>query len=107
MSEFLNECDSYAPTQISEGRLNWYHFFMVRGTELLRFQGRVSFIVPMSWMGDSFTLGVRKWLMERHTPQTVEAFPQKDDPYDRVFFEAKLSTSIFLEQSTRRVKKSV
>ncbi|MBP8293636.1 MAG: Eco57I restriction-modification methylase domain-containing protein, partial [Caldilineaceae bacterium] len=94
--DFMKESDLYAPGRDSEGRLNWYHFFMMRGTELLRNAGRVGYIVPMSWMGDSFTLGVRKWLIEKHTPQSIDAFPQKDDPHNRVFMEAKLPTSIFI-----------
>ncbi len=96
--DFFNSYPGFGSAQESEGRLNWYHYFMVQGLNLARHAGLCSFIVPMSWMGDSFTVGVRRWMLREHTPLRVEAFPQKDDPRDRVFYEAKLPTSIFVSQ---------
>ncbi len=104
--EYLTNASIFEPAQASGGRLNWYHFFMVLGIRLLKPRGRASFIVPMSWMGDSFTFGVRKWLLSHHVPIVVEAFPQKDNPYERVFFEAKLPTSIFIAEKNN-VSKSI
>jgi len=98
---FLNEVPLYQPAQESGGRLNWYHYFMVLGLELLCPGGQKGLIVPMSWMGDSFTAGVRKWMLEYHTPVVVEAFPQKDDPYQRIFFDAKLPTSVYVAKKNR------
>ncbi len=101
--EFLTAADVFAPASGSGGRLNWYHFFMVIGMDLLSPGGRNGVIVPMAWLGDSFTFGVRKWLLENHSPTLIEAFPQKDNPYDRVFFDAKLPTSVYVAQkSTQR-----
>jgi len=99
---YLAHAAIYQPTRVSAGRLNWYHYFMVLGLQLLARGGHHGFIVPMSWMGDSFTYGVRRWMLEQHLPVLVEAFPQKDDPTQRVFFDAKLSTSVYVAQKGRR-----
>ena len=53
-------------------------------------------IVPMPLLGDEQAVGVRKMLLTSHSLVAVEAFPQKDDPRDRVFEDAKLSTCIFV-----------
>jgi Eco57I restriction-modification methylase len=100
--DYLKQVPSFRPTQDSAGRLNWYHFFMVLALDLSGSRGRAGMIVPMSWMGDSFTYGVRKWMLENHLPVTIEAFPQKDDPRRRVFFDAKLSTSVYIAEKNYR-----
>jgi hypothetical protein len=98
---YLSETATFLPNQDSGGRLNWYHYFMVLFVELLRPHGTSGLIVPMSWMGDSFTLGVRRWLLLNHRPLEIEAFPQKDDPFERVFFDAKLPTSVVIAEKNR------
>ena len=52
---------------------------------MLRNGGRVSdLIVPMSLLGDDQSVGVRKIAADEHrASQTIEAFPQKDDPKRR------------------------
>lgn len=100
--EFLKEATIFNPTQGSGGRLNWYHYFMVLALQVSIPKGRNGLIVPMSWMGDSFTFGVRKWMLENHRPVLIEVFPQKDNPYQRVFIEAKLPTTIFIAEKNRR-----
>ncbi len=100
--DYLTEVPIFKPTQESSGRLNWYHYFMVLALQLLTPQGRSGLIVPMSWMGDSFTFGVRKWMLENHKPTLIEAFPQKDNPFERVFFDAKLPTSVFVAEKNRK-----
>lgn len=100
--EYLTKTSLYEPTHESSGRLNWYHYFMVLSLKLLVPHGRNGFIVPMSWMGDSFTLGIRTWMLKEHLPVLIEAFPQKDDPNRRVFREAKLPTSVYISEKSRR-----
>jgi len=100
--DFLIESSFYEPARESGGRLNWYHFFMLMSIAVLRPGSRSGFIVPMSWVGDSFTSGVRHWLLDNHRPLSIDCFPQKDDPKRRVFPEAKLPTSIFVTQKDRR-----
>jgi hypothetical protein len=85
------------------GRLNWYHYFTMLAMKVLKENAVHGFIVPMSLMSDQFTLALRKWLLENHQLLALEAFPQKDNPNKRVFFEAKLPTCIYL---VRRKKTS-
>jgi len=99
--DFLKIAPPYAPAKESGGRLNWYHFFMLLGINVLNNAGRCGYIVPMSWLGDSFTSGVRHWLLKEHRPLQIDGFPQKDDPKRRVFPEAKLPTSVFIIQKNR------
>jgi hypothetical protein len=40
-------------------------------------------------------------MLENHLPVIVEAFPQKDDPRRRVFFDAKLPTSVYIAEKNR------
>jgi hypothetical protein len=49
----------------------------------------------MALLGDEQASGVRRLLIEKTGIMCIEAFPQKDDPRNRVFHEAKLSTSVF------------
>jgi len=77
-------------------RINIYRLFVARAMQITRGEGRQCFIVPMSILADSFTLDLRKHLLNRAYVEKVEAFPQKDDPHDRVFFDAKLSTCIYV-----------
>lgn len=99
--DYLTEAAIFSPTHESSGRLNWYHYFIVLSLQLLSPKGCSGLIVPMSWMGDSFTFGVRKWMLENHRPKLIEAFPQKDNPFERVFIDAKLPTSIFVAEKNR------
>ena len=79
------------------GRLNWYHFFIVRAAAMVRSHGgRQSFIVPMSLLADQFTRSLRSWMLKKNRLIRVEAFPQKDDPQRRVFREAKLPTCLYV-----------
>lgn len=81
------------------GKKNLYKLFICRGVSISRASGFISFIVPMALLCDDQSAGVRRLLLSRCTPAQIEVFPQKDDPHNRVFPEAKLSTSIFVAQS--------
>jgi hypothetical protein len=78
------------------GKQNLYKLFICRGVHVLRQGGRLGHIVPMPLLGDEQAVGVRKMLMAKTCLAAVEAFPQKDDPRNRVFEDAKLSTCIFV-----------
>lgn len=84
----------YAPA--IKGKHNLYKLFVCRNTALVRRRGTVGHIVPMTLLGDQQAVGVRKLMLSRTSLSAVEAFPQKDDPHDRVFEDAKLSTCIFV-----------
>ena len=85
-------------------RINLYRLFIACALDKTKkdggFQG---FIVPMSFLGDRFTFELRRKTLIDSDLQQVEAFPQKDDPKDRVFFDAKLPTCVYIlvKQSPR------
>jgi len=89
------------------GRINMYRLFLLVTGPLLRDGGKASYIVPMTILGDRFSLGVRKRLLETLHLETVEAFPQKDDPNNRVFLEAKQSTCILRLRNTASAEATV
>jgi hypothetical protein len=80
------------------GRVNLYRLFIARALSVLLKNGFHSFIVPMSLLGDRFTFELRKEMLAKADFLLIEAFPQKDDPNNRVFFDAKLPTCIYLLQ---------
>jgi len=52
-------------------------------------------------LADKQAKPLRKFLLTKTHIEKIEAFPQKDDPFNRVFFEAKLSTCVYIvEKST-------
>ncbi len=77
------------------GKQNLYKLFICRALDVLRDGGRFGFIVPMALLGDDITSDVRKYMAEIGEFETVEGFPQKDNAAKRVFFDAKLSTTVF------------
>jgi len=81
---------------VGGGRLNWYHYFLLQSLALTRGNGCHSFIVPMSLLADQFTRSIRLHVLGNNRLRSVEAFPQKDDPGDRVFKEAKLPTCVYV-----------
>jgi type I restriction-modification system DNA methylase subunit len=76
------------------GKLNLYRPFMILGLNLVTLGGYYSQIIPMSFMGDYSLANTRRYTILEHAIISITAFPQKDDPHRRVFFEAKLSTCI-------------
>ena len=95
-----NELSFFCSTALyqpaNEGKHNLYKFFICRANSLVAFQGVASFIVPMSLLGNEQDKGLRKLLAGPTTKLSIDAFPQKDDPEQRVFREAKLSTAVFV-----------
>jgi Alw26I/Eco31I/Esp3I family type II restriction m6 adenine DNA methyltransferase len=83
------------------GKLNYYRLFSALSIWLTRPNGNHGFIVPMSLIGDAQARDLRVFILTHTQLLRVEAFPQKDDPDDRVFKEAKLSTCVYtLNKST-------
>lgn len=81
------------------GKTNLYKLFICRASCLANMSGRFSYIVPMVLLGDAQAAGIRKLFIEKTNITAIEAFPQKDDPTKRVFFEAKLATTIFVARN--------
>jgi len=78
------------------GKLNFYRLFSVLSLTLLKDKGMHGFIAPMALLADKQAKPLRKYMLEKYCFQKIEAFPQKDDPLNRVFPEAKLSTCIYV-----------
>lgn len=86
------------------GKGNLYKLFCCKALSLVRYGGHLCLIVPMSLLGDDQAREVRKYLLNNGQLRKIEAFPQKDDPNNRVFRSAKLSTCIFLQHKTKLSK---
>ena len=78
------------------GKLNYYRLFSALSIWLCRPTGYHGFIVPMALLGDAQARSLRTYMLTQMQLLSIEAFPQKDDPNDRVFEEAKLSTCIYI-----------
>lgn len=83
-------------TTAISSKLNFYRFFICRSLEVLCQNGIHGFIVPMALMADQQAKPLREFLLKRNCFTQIEAFPQKDDPTDRVFRDAKLSTCVYV-----------
>jgi len=78
------------------GKLNLYRLFGATAVRLLARGGRHSFVVPMALLADAQSRPLRAVLLKQYGLEKIEAFPQKDDPRNRVFFQAKLPTCIYV-----------
>ena len=78
------------------GKNNLYKLFICRAFELVREGGIISLIVPMPVLGDEQARGIRRLLLGNGTFTQIHAFPQKDNPAQRIFRDAKLSTALFV-----------
>jgi Alw26I/Eco31I/Esp3I family type II restriction m6 adenine DNA methyltransferase len=92
--EFFSQNVKYGPAIGS--KLNFYRFFSILSLNLLKDKGMHGFIVPMALLGDKQAKPLREFMLKKNYLQKIEAFPQKDDPTDRVFPEAKLSTCVYI-----------
>jgi Alw26I/Eco31I/Esp3I family type II restriction m6 adenine DNA methyltransferase len=81
-------------------KLNFYRLFITLSLDLMRREGRHGFIVPMALLADKQANLLRKFILKKNRIKIIEAFPQKDDPTDRVFEEAKLSTCVYVMKKT-------
>ena len=91
---FFSSLSFYKPAIGS--KLNFYRLFVTLSLELLKKKGRHGFIVPLALLADKQAKPLRKFLLTKTRIEKIEAFPQKDDPFNRVFFEAKLSTCVYI-----------
>jgi Alw26I/Eco31I/Esp3I family type II restriction m6 adenine DNA methyltransferase len=87
---------SHLFTPAMGGKINLYRLFVALAVSLLRKNGYHGFIVPMSLLGDTQARNLRNMLLHNTRIHVIEAFPQKDDPKERVFTDAKLSTCVYV-----------
>jgi type I restriction-modification system DNA methylase subunit len=94
LQSFIHSQTLFAPSVVDKNNL--YKLFICRALALLANNGRLGFITPMAVLGDKQASGIRKEVLRVGTFEVIEAFPQKDNPNQRVFRDAKLSTSLFV-----------
>ncbi len=82
--------------EASTFRINLFRLFIARAIDKTKIDGFHGFIVPMALLGDRFSFELRRKILSETDLDAIEAFPQKDDPKDRVFFDAKLSTCVYI-----------
>ena len=92
--EFYTRNPLYYPAIGS--KLNFYRLFTALSLGLLCKNGMHGFIVPMALLGDEQARPLREHLLRKSSLKLIEAFPQKDDPHNRVFQDAKLSTCVYI-----------
>ena len=92
--EFFEHQMIYRPAVGS--KLNFYRLFSAVSLDLLKRKGMHGFIVPMALLADKQAKPLREFMLKKNCLQKVDALPQKDDPTNRVFPEAKLSTCIYI-----------
>ncbi|RJQ50185.1 MAG: hypothetical protein C4526_12400 [Nitrospiraceae bacterium] len=102
-NEYFMSVAAYKPAICGARNLN--KFFICRGLSITKANGTFSYVVPMSLLGDEQATGLRKMILEKTGLIAIEAFPQKDDPQNRVFAEAKLSTIILVTRIARKGRK--
>ncbi len=93
-SDYFSGATTYS--QARGGRPNLFRFFILRALGLVRANAWHSFIVPLPLLSDNFSAALRKHLLTCCQIDRLVCFPQKDDPRNRIFFEAKLSTCIYV-----------
>ncbi len=88
----------HQPTYMSAigSKLNLYRFFSSLSLNLLKNKGAHGFIVPMALLADKQAKPLREFMLQNNYIKAIEAFPQKDDPSNRIFADAKLSTCIYI-----------
>jgi len=91
---FYSHCDYLQPAL--GGKLNLYRLFSALSIWLCLPSGYHGFIVPMALIGDAQARSIRTYMLTYTQLLTIEAFPQKDNPKDRVFEDAKLSTCVYI-----------
>jgi Alw26I/Eco31I/Esp3I family type II restriction m6 adenine DNA methyltransferase len=89
------------------GKLNLFRFFIVKGITILKPNGLVGMIVPLSLIGDISCSKTRQFLLTSTEELKLDCFPQKDNPNKRIFKDAKLSTVIFTGSKTGNSKTRV
>jgi hypothetical protein len=97
LSSFMDFIDTDESLHPARGRkIDLFRLFVAKAISLVGLEGITGFIVPMSLLADQQTVALRKHLLTHHNFLRIDAFPQKDDPLQRVFPEAKLPTCVIV-----------
>jgi type I restriction-modification system DNA methylase subunit len=99
LGAFIRAEPTYDPSRHMKNNL--YKLFVCRALDLLADAGRLGFITPMAILGDAQAAKLRRALVAAGGFTAIEAFPEKDDPDNRVFPEAKLATAVICFEKGR------
>jgi len=108
LSEIIKFIDSMPTFKPALGRkLDLYRLFLVQGCNIVKLDGSLSFIIPMSLLCDQQTENLRNYCLEMLTITQIDAFPQKDDPHRRIFYEAKLATCVPILRKSKQASETL
>lgn len=91
-ANYYKTASQYAPAK--GGMLNIYRLFVCKAHYLLKLNGHMSLIFPMSFMCDLSAADLRKFIFSQESVKYLEAFPERDNEKKRVFESAKMSVCI-------------
>ncbi len=94
LTSYIEDSSKFEPAM--GGKMNLFRPFEVLFFDLTAENGRTGHIIPMSIVADKSCKNLREWILKEKQLVSVDAFPQKDNPNNRVFPDAKLSTSILI-----------
>jgi len=82
------------------GKLNLYRLFLAKSLSLSNRIGQTCLIIPYGFMCDSSAKKIRSYMLENKSITFIEAFPERDNPNQRLFESAKISTCIVLAKNS-------
>lgn len=94
LANYLESNPAYYPAL--GGKVNLFRPFLIQEILLLRNGALLGKIVPLALVNDFSCTRIRTYLLKNLNVSHIECFPQKDDPKDRVFSDAKLSTCVLV-----------
>jgi Alw26I/Eco31I/Esp3I family type II restriction m6 adenine DNA methyltransferase len=91
---YYNQSDIYKLA--TQGNINLYRLFLESIFRFVRENGFTGYIIPTSILADKSSSKIRDFMLTKRQLVIIESFPQKDDPRNRIFEGAKLSTCIII-----------
>lgn len=83
------------------GQLNAYRLFLALAMNVMsRKNGIISYIFQNSFMADLHAADLRKEVIKKNRPITIDSFPERDSKKKRVFESVKMSVCILLMQTS-------
>lgn len=90
--EFYKNATEYIPAK--GGVLNIFRLFIIKSVRLLCKKGIFCEIFPLAYTCDISAAKTRKFIFDECKINSLEAFPERDNPKKRVFENAKMSVCI-------------
>lgn len=90
--KYFKESPLYEPAK--GGMINAFRLFVCKSMDLLKDTGNTSLIFPLAFMCDLSASNLRKFILNKHRIDYLEAFPERDNERKRVFEAVKMSVCI-------------